>query len=389
MINPLTWLSKRRFPYKPLIYIEISKNRLLHNINEFLKLAPQGRIAPVLKSNAYGHGLIEIAKIIEQECRENLKLKESIPFFVIDSYFEALALRSKGIKTPLLIIGYNRPEILLNPNLKNVSYAITSIDTLQKIQYTKKSVNIHIKIDTGMHRQGILISEIPDALQIIKKNKKINLEGICSHLSDADNADPSFTKKQIETWNNVVDDIKSEFPNIKYIHLSNTHGHKYSELIKSNVSRLGIGLYGIADGFENILDLKPVLQMKTIITGIKKIKKGQTVGYNNTFVADKDTAVATVPIGYFEGLDRRLSDKGFFEIGKDKTLCPIIGRISMNISTVDISQASDVKIGDEVVVISNEPDNKNSIQSIAKITQTIPYEIVIYIPEHLKRVVVE
>lgn len=389
MLNPLTWLSRRRFPYEPLISIEISKNRLLHNLNEFRKLAPQSNIAPVLKSNAYGHGLIEIARILETARKENSDLAKDTPFFVIDSYFEALALRSKSIKTPLLIIGYNRPEILLNPNLKNVSYAITSIDTLQQIQQTKRSINIHLKIDTGMHRQGILPDEIKDALQIIKKNQKINLEGVCSHLSDADNIDPSFTKLQIETWNNIVDQITIEFPQIKYIHLSNTYGHKYSNLIKSNISRLGIGLYGIAGGFENILDLKPILQMKTIITGIKKIKKGQTVGYNNTFIAENDITIATLPIGYFEGLDRRLSDKGFFEVSGGRIICPIIGRISMNISTIDVSRVPNLKIGDGVVIISNNPISKNSIQSMAKITQTIPYEIVIYIPEHLRRVVVE
>lgn len=389
MLNLLKWLSKKRFPYEPLISVEISKKYLLQNLKEFQKLTNQNNIAPVLKSNAYGHGIVEIAKIIETACKEDPDLNKNIPFFVIDSYFEALALRSKGIKTPLLIIGYNRPQVLLNPNLKKVSYTITSLDTLQKIQKTTKNINIHLKIDTGMHRQGILIEEIPEALQIIKKNKKINLEGICSHLSDADNTDPSFTKLQIETWNNVVDKINTEFPDIKYIHLSNTYGHKYSNLIKANVSRLGIGLYGLAEGFENNLNLKPVLQMKTIITGIKNIKKGQTVGYNNTFIANKDTTVATVPTGYFEGLNRKLSDNGFFELSKNKIMCPIIGRISMNISTIDVSEVPDIKIGDEVIIISNNPNNKNSIQSMAKITQTIPYEIVTYIPEHLKRVVVE
>jgi alanine racemase len=152
MINPLTWLSKRRFPYEPLIKVEISKNRLLHNLDQFRKLDKQNMIAPVLKSNAYGHGLIEIARILEEARKQNKELNETIPFFVLDSYFEALALRSKGIKTPLLIIGYNRPEILLNPNLQNISYAITSIETLRQIQKTKKYINIHLKIDTGMHR---------------------------------------------------------------------------------------------------------------------------------------------------------------------------------------------------------------------------------------------
>ncbi len=389
MINPLTWLSKKRFPYEPLIKVEISRNRLLHNLDEFRKLDKKNMIAPVLKSNAYGHGLIEIARILEEARKQNKELNETIPFFVLDSYFEALALRSKGIKTPLLIIGYNRPEILLNPNLHNISYAITSLETLKQIQKTKKYINIHLKIDTGMHRQGILIEEIDDALEIINANKNINLEGICSHFSDSDNTDPEFTKQQISNWNNVVSKLETQYPQIKYFHISNTYGHKYLDSIKSNTSRLGIGLYGIADNLDIDIDLKPVLEMKTIITGIKKIKQGQTVGYSNTFVAQKDMTIATVPIGYFEGLDRRLSNKGFFAVNKQDFLCPIIGRVSMNITTIDISGISNPKIGDEVIVISNDSNNKNSIQGIAKIVETIPYEVVVYIPEHLKRVVVE
>jgi len=389
MINPLTWLSKKRFPYEPLIKIEISRNRLLHNLDEFRKLDKKNMIAPVLKSNAYGHGLIEIAKILEDAKKQNKELNKTIPFFVLDSYFEALALRSKGIKTPLLIIGYNRPEILLNPNLQNISYAITSLETLQQIQQTKKYINIHLKIDTGMHRQGILIEEIDNALEIINANKNINLEGICSHFSDSDNTDPEFTKQQISNWNNVVSKLETKYPQIKYFHISNTYGHKYLNSIKSNTSRLGIGLYGIAEGFDIDINLKPVLEMKTIITGIKKIKKGQTVGYSNTFIAQKDMTIATVPIGYFEGLDRRLSNKGYFTINKEGVQSPIIGRVSMNITTIDVSDISNPKIGDEVIVISNNSNNKNSIQGIAKTVETIPYEIVVYIPEHLKRVVVE
>lgn len=388
MVNPLTWLSKKRFPYEPLIKVEISRNRLLHNLDEFRKLDKKNMIAPVLKSNAYGHSLIEIAKILEDAKKQNKELNKTIPFFVLDSYFEALALRSKGIETPLLIIGYNRPEILLNPNLKNTSYAITSIETLKQIQQTKKHINIHLKIDTGMHRQGILIEEIDDALEIIDANKKINLEGICSHFSDSDNTDPEFTKQQISNWNNIVNKLEIKYPQIKYFHISNTYGHKYLNSIKSNTSRLGIGLYGIAENLDININLKPVLEMKTIITGIKKIKKGQTVGYSNTFIAQKDMTIATVPIGYFEGLDRRLSNKGFFIVNK-KWQSPIIGRVSMNISTIDVSDISNPKIGDEVIVISNNSNDKNSIQSIAKIIETIPYEIVVYIPEHLKRVVVE
>jgi alanine racemase len=389
MINPLTWLSRRRFPYEPLIKVEVSRSRLIHNLNEFRRLAPGGRIAPVLKSNAYGHGLLEVATILEaQRCKEK-NAENCIPFFVVDSYFEAIALRAKGIRTPLLIIGYNRPETILNSHLSNVCFTVTSIETLKAISATKKRIAIHLKIDTGMHRQGILPSEVMEAIKILRMEPKIYLNGICSHLSDADNLDPTFTEKQITVWNKVSSEIVATFPSIEYIHLSATHGHSYSILINANATRLGIGLYGITEHFNNDLNLKPALQMKTIITGIKELKQGETIGYGNSFKAEKNMAVATIPVGYFEGIDRRLSNTGFVEVGSDKVKCPIVGKVSMNITSIDISNIKDAKIGTKVVVVSNDPKSMCSIQSMAELAKTIEYEIAVHIPEHLKRVVVE
>ncbi|MFA6554144.1 MAG: alanine racemase [Candidatus Paceibacterota bacterium] len=391
MKNPLTWLSRRRFPYEPLIKVEISKSRLTHNLNEFKKLAPENKIAPVLKSNAYGHGLLEIANLLESEIKKSGIMKKHLPFFVVDSYFEAVALRAKGIKTPLLIIGYTRPETILTSHLSHISYTISNLESLQAIKNCKHTISIHLKIDTGMHRQGILPSEIDQTIQYLKNSPRVSLDGICSHLCDADNQDSKFTKNQISIWNNAVKKIKNEFPNIKYIHLSATDGHKYSPIIEANVSRLGLGLYGITEKFNAELDLQPVLEMKTIITGIKKLRQGETIGYNNTFKAERDMTVATIPVGYFEGVDRKLSNIGAIEVvhgsTNQKTICPIIGRVSMNITSIDISGISDVSIGTEVIVISNNPSNKNSIQSISKLCGTIEYERAVHIPEHLKRVI--
>lgn len=370
-------LFKRNSDITPLVTINIFKNALIHNLNEFRKLTPHKSIAPTLKSNAYGHGITLIAKELENE---------EIPFFVVDSYFEASLLRNENIKTPILIIGYSSIEMIIKNRFKNIYFTIANIDSLRKLSNVANSkIIIHLKIDTGMHRQGLLLDEIDEAFDLIKNNKNIILEGICSHLSDADSNNDSFTNSQIKVWNDLVKKTRENFPNIKYIHLSNTYGHKYSNKIDANTSRLGIGLYGLAniDG----LDLKPILEMKTIISGIKKIKKGDSVGYNNTFTADKDMTIATIPLGYYEGLDRRLSNKGYVKI--DSIFCKIIGRISMNITTIDVSEINNIKIGDVVQVISNLSDDKNSIHSISEIADTIPYEAIISIPERLRRVIVK
>src|SRR5574343_334929 len=254
-LNYLKYLINRaksymNSPNESLIKIYINHNSLLHNLDQFKKININNRVIPVLKSNAYGHDLVEIAKILESEVQE----------IIVDSYFEAIKIRKAGVGTKIIIIGYVRPECINNSRLKNVSYVITSIETLREI---KSKTNIHLKIDTGMHRQGILQDEVDLAFKIIKENNDIlKLEGICSHLADADNNDPTFTEKQIDAWNKIVDKSVSHFGDIKYLHISNSFGNKYIEKIKSNTSRLGIGLYGLInlDGME----LKPVLEMKTI-----------------------------------------------------------------------------------------------------------------------------
>lgn len=372
-------LNSLFFPKKPkdsLITVHISKANLLHNLQEFHAI--NGTIAPVLKSNAYGHGLLQIARILETA---------SVPFFVVDSYYEAHTLRYNGITKPLLVIGYTQPDIIKTNKLKDVSFVITSMDTLEAISDTAQLTSIHLKIDTGMHRQGIMPDELGMAMSIVKNKNALVLQGLCTHFSDADNTDDAYTKGQIKLWNSLVEKAKETFGTIKFIHASNTAGHLYVNDTVSNVTRLGIGLYGLKSGgaVDDQVKLKPVMSVTTVISGIKNIKEGDEVGYSRTYKAKKDITIATIPMGYFEGIDRRLSNKGFLKISD--TFVPIVGRVSMNITTIDISKITDAKVGDRVEVISNVSDDKNSIDSFAKICNTISYEEVVHIPEHLKRVV--
>lgn len=389
----LTWLSKRRFPYQPLISVEISRANILHNLHAFIRIAPQHDhfIAPVLKSNAYGHGLIEVASILERARKDHPQYRERLPFFVVDSYFEAVALRSHGIRTPVLVIGYTRPEIIRETRLPRVSFAVTSLETLKAIRNNGlHRISVHLKIDTGMHRQGILEHEIEQALDMIAEFPHIHLDGICSHLADADTEGSDSTLEQIAIWNRVVSRIRQEVPDIRYVHLAASYGHRYSARIEANTTRLGIGLYGLADDispFEKH-DLRPAMSLKTILTSVKHIRVGDTVGYNNTFQAERDMTIATIPVGYAEGLDRRLSNTGFVLVGPDEIPCRIIGRISMNIASVDVSAVPHSRAGMSVIVISNMSDDPNSMAAMARSAGTIPYELAVHIPSQLKRSIV-
>lgn len=379
----LTWLNHKRFPYEPLITIEISRDKILHNLKEFSTYAPNDCVAPILKANAYGHGLLFLAKILE-------KNSDKIPFFGVDSYFETVALRAKNIKKPLLVIGYTRPETMKKSKLKKVSFTVTSMDTLNSIKNSDNRVKIHLKIDTGMHRQGIRPEEMDEAVEIVKNSDKIILDGVYTHFGDADNDDEAYTKSQINIWNNCVKKILLYFPSIKYIHAASTDASRFSKNISANMMRLGIGLYGITENnaLNSSLKLHPTLKMSTILTNIKKLNKGETTGYGNAFEAKREMTIATVPIGYSEGLDRRLSNNGAVQVGPDKIACPIIGRVSMNMTTIDISKLKNPRFGMEVTVISDNAEDPNSIQSIAKNCKTNTYEIAVKIPGHLKRIVV-
>lgn len=377
LFSVLRKIKKSLSSYRPSVEILIYKENLLYNLNEYKQKYPKLAFAPVLKSNAYGHGLTQIAQVLD---------KEKIVFLVVDSLFEAMTLRSEGVKSQILVIGYTSVENIESSKILNVVFTITSLEQLQAIDRQLKNVKkFHLKIDTGMHRQGILLNEIEAAIKIIKQNKDINLEGICSHLADADNEDENFTQFQINQWQKAVQMFKQNFTTIKFFHLSATPGMKYVDKFFSNVTRLGIGLYGINTASFPKISLKPVLEMQSVVSSIKNINIGECVGYGATFKAKKAMKIATIPIGYFEGIDRRLSNKGYFKI-KD-VQCPIVGRLSMNIASLDITAVPNVKLGDWVIAISNNPQNKNSVENMAKMAGTIPYEILIHIPQHLRRII--
>lgn len=361
-----------------LIRVIIFRDNLIYNLRQFKRQSKNLQVAPVLKSNAYGHGILEAAKILKNE---------NIPFFCLDSLFEARQIRHAGIKNKILIIGFVRQNEILKNSEKNISFAVISLDQLRNIaENSNVRIKIHLKIDTGMHRQGIPISDIPEAINLIKENRNIILEGVMSHLADSDNFQSDFTLEQIKNWNQSVKEFQKNFSRIDYFHLSATAGLSYREKIDANVMRLGLGLYGINSSPNIKLDLKPVLEMRTVISSIKEIDPGDYVGYNATFKANRRMKIATVPVGYNEGMDRRLSNCGFVIVKNKK--CPIIGRVSMNISVADVSRIENLKIEDEAIIISSDKNNPNSVESIAKLCHTIPYEILVHISSQLRREVV-
>jgi alanine racemase len=365
-----------RLKYKNLNIVEINRSNLEHNLKYFQNNNPNMDIFPVLKSNAYGHGIVEISKILD-----NFNLK----YLAVDSLFEAYKLVKSGIKTPILIIGYTDPYNYKVKNL-NFSFEVFDLDTINVLDKYQKNPKIHIKIDCGMHRLGLQLEDIPYFIKNLKKFRNVFVEGIMGHFSDADNTHSSqSSQRQLNVFRTAVNMFENEGFKFLYKHISATSG-LLNVKNEFNAARLGLGLYGISPIPKYQKDLCVVLKLKTHIIQIKKIKKGETIGYSDTFKVVKDSIIGIIPIGYYDAVDRRLSNKGFISI--NNKFCPIVGLVSMNMVAIDITGLNNIKVGEEVLVISNNPKDKNSVVEIAKKIETIPYDVLVHINQDLKRVII-
>jgi len=362
--------------YYPLNIIEISKKRLVDNYRYLSSVNRNIKVAPVLKSNAYGHGIIEVGKILDQL---------NPVFFCVDSIYEAYQLFNAKIKTPILITGFVDPENLRVKKLP-FSYAVFDLKQFRGILKNQPQASVHLFVDTGMHREGLRVDEVESFIKELSSEEKQRVVGLMSHLAFSEEPENIDTKKQIVQFKLAIKILKkySIFPN--FIHFGNSSGllnNRKLGLSFTNVSRTGLALYGISS-IKNT-GLKPVLQLITHVIQIKKIKKGEKVGYDFTYEAKEDGSVAVLPIGYNDGVERRLSDKGIVLIKNNP--CPIIGRVSMNLCVVDVTAVKNIKIGDRVIVFSNNEDENNVVNS-AKMTNKISYEILVNLDRSTKRKVI-
>lgn len=365
--------------YETINTVYIDGKALRHNLALFKKLKPNHSICPVLKSNAYGHDLVSTAKILEPE-------KPS--YFIVDSLYEAYCLRMAKIKTPILIMGYTLPK---NFRFKHKDFHFTVFDMEGARLLAKAGVPVHIKIETGLNRMGFTIEALKKHMKELQ-TLGLKLVGVFSHLGDADNPKSNtYSKTQLKRFETAISMIEKAGFKPKWIHIGASAGALKTKMKKDNLVRLGLALYGInpyqkSDPYYKKLSaLKPALELHSTLTNIKQIEKGEHVGYSDGFLAKKKMRIGVVPTGYFEGIPRSLSNKGFVEIrGK---FCRIIGRVCMNYIIVNLEGVRARKY-DPVVIYSNKSSNKNSVEQVARITNTIPNEILVRICESLRREVI-
>jgi alanine racemase len=369
-------------------YIQISKSNILHNLSCFRQILGNSiAVSAVLKANAYGHGIEQIASILE----------ESVDYLQVDDIEEFEQLRKISQK-PTLVLGYVQVSDLPQIIELNGILSIFSIEQLRELNRLAGESNmvakIHIPIDTGMGREGFLVTDLPPLLDALTNLENIDLEGTYSHFSSADEVESNQSTEQVDQFK-LAKRIFEEygFENLK-THISNTAGIlTYEQKLRSNqIARIGAGIYGIypSEGIKTLMNdqglyLKPTLRWFSTIAMIKRLPAGYKVGYNGTFITSEPTKVALIPQGYSDGYDRGLSNQG--EVLIQGKRCKVLGRISMNMLTVDISHLDNVEIEDEVVLLGVQDFDEITADEIATKLETISYEVIANINPLLPRVI--
>lgn len=365
-------------------WIEVDKSAIAHNYKTFRSLIPKTtKYMSVVKSNAYGHNLTEFAKEVE---------KLGADYIAVDSVVEGLALRREGIKIPLMILGYTLPEMLLPAHEAGIEITLSNFDYFTEIKKLnlKKPIKVHIKVDTGMHRHGFQLDEMNKVISELLKNKRIEVVGLYTHFAAAKNpAFPKQTQDQIKVFNLWREAFKDV--GIKVLaHACATSGTILFPEAHFDMVRIGIGQYGIWPSAEtkafinNKFILQPALTWKTLVGEVKNIKAGEKLGYDFTERVDRDSKIAILPFGYWHGYPRALSGIGQVIINGQKA--KIIGRVCMDIITIDVTDVKNVKVGDEVIIIDSQNTTDVSVNDISTLLDASSYELVTRINPLIKRI---
>ena len=362
-------------------FIDINLDNLAHNFQRITDFSNTAKIIPIIKANAYGHGIIEIAKNLHSP---------RIAMFGVAFTEEAILLRNSGETRDILILvppEIEEVEELLN---NNITFTLGRIELLPKINEFAKKLNkiarIHIFINTGMNRDGITPEEMIQNKDIIYQYDNIKFEGICSHFaSSEDFSDKSFMLKQLDCFNNILHISDDFYNHFKYKHIANSAAIINCPESVYNSVRPGIALYGLMpdERYAKQMDLQPILSLKSSVKKIQKLKQGDTAGYSFHFIAKNDTKIAVIPIGYGDGYSCDFSNNSYCLIQGKRF--PLVGSICMDQVLADIGNAN-INIGDEVVLIGKQGDEEITVYELAKRINTIPYQITTSLLSRIPRI---
>ena len=367
---------------------EIDLTAFRHNLQNLRKyLDPQTRIMAIVKADAYGHGAVSCARIAVESGAANY-----LGAGVIE---EGIELRENGLNAPILILGSIFPdeaEDLVRHNLATILCTQPLAQALSKeAEKQDKTVSVHIKVDTGMNRLGISPENLPALLDQVRNLKNLKIEAVSTHFSSADDEDLSVTQAQLEKFQTALTNLQKKGVHTPIVHCANTSAlFKFPES-HFNMVRPGLILYGVlpSPSLRPVIDqgenpFQPVMQWKSQIILLKPIAKNQPVSYSGSFTTQRDSLIATLPIGYADGLHRMLSNK--MDVLIRGRHAPQVGNICMDMILIDVTDIPDVQAGDEVVIFGRQGDEMISVEELAVKGKTIPYEILCSVSKRVPRI---
>lgn len=377
--------KKPHNPEKDRAYIELNLANLTHNVSVLKAALPaNAELMGVVKREAYGHGSYAVATHLE---------KTGVKAFAVATIDEGIALRRYGIRGEILILGFT--DVRRAKELKTYRLSQTLIDFpyAEKLNRQKIPVSVHIAIDSGMHRLGLDTDDLANVQKLFQM-KHLHIQGIFTHLCCADSRKPediSFTRKQIRSFYGLISQMETAGLPIPKIHLQSSYGLLNYPDLPCDYVRAGISLYGVSSSPDDrtLLQpkLRPVLALKAKVVLIREISRGETVGYNRTFRAERNSRIAILPIGYGDGLPRNLSGKAMVQISTH--LLPVIGRICMDQLAIDLTGADDVSVGDTAILIDNAENSPLLAPNVAALSGSISNELLCRLGARLPVVIAE
>lgn len=366
------------------VFATIDLDNLNHNLEVMADHNREGQYFAVIKADAYGHGAKTIAKYLEN--------KKNIYGFAIATFEEAMELRMAGIQKELLILGYTFPYAYKEMIQYRITPTVFRLDQAEELQKVAEQLNvimdIHIKVDIGMNRIGISPDEQGILfIEQITKLSNLKIGGIFTHFPKADMLAHKETKNQLKLFLSFVEKVETLLPyKIGCIHASNSAAIIQSLNANLKIARAGIGMYGLwpSEEMDKCMELKPVLSLKSEIVYLKDVEPNTEISYGGTFITNRPSKIATIPVGYGDGYPRSLSNKGFVLINGCKA--PITGRVCMDQFMIDVTDVPDVKIGDSVILIGTDGFNTIRVEDLDSISGRFHYELVCNLGKRIPRI---
>jgi alanine racemase len=366
-------------------WAEIDLDALAHNFRVIReRVGPGIKILAAVKANAYGHGAVECSTRLD---------REGVDWFGVALPEEGIELRTAGISKPILCLGgiwAGQESLCVKQNLTPVVYRLDAVEALEHAaRDAQTTVDVHVKIDTGMGRLGVRVDDVSDFCAALKRFKNIRVDGLMTHLASADDEQQTaFTTHQLQRFERAVETFRDHGFKPTYIHAANSAGLFTFAESRANMVRPGGTLYGftrdVLPPTSDTPPLRPVMSLYSRIMLLKPVPKGEKLGYGGTFETTRDSVIATIPIGYDDGYRRAFSNKARVIVRGQ--FAPVVGRVSMDLTIIDVTDVTDVALDDRVTLLGSDGDCSITAEDLGQLAETISYEITCGISARVPRI---